>query len=148
MTWFVEYKFPSMNQLLMMYGSAMVPVPLRTPFAEVKSAFDPMYIGPCAWRTEGSSKPKPGGAPAPPVPSVVTETAWLAMFVRACESWTCKVTAKVPTLPKACCAVSVDDNDVSHTPSPSQSQRDCKVAVGSESEDVDASKLIESLTFG
>ena len=42
MTCVVEYKFPSMNQLLMMYGSAMVPVPLRTPFAEVKSAFDPM----------------------------------------------------------------------------------------------------------
>src|SRR2546430_398920 len=70
------------------------------------------------------------------------------MLVRACESWICKVTAYVPTVPNACCAVSVDDNDVSHTPSPSQSQRACNVAVGSESEEEDASRVIESFTLG
>src|SRR5438309_10147752 len=105
-------------------------------------------MGRCACRTQGCSKPKPGRAPAPPLPNVVTETTWLTMFARACESWICKVTAYVPTVPNACCAVSVDDNDVSHTPSPSQSQRACNVAVGSESEEEDASKVIESLTLG
>src|SRR5438093_143409 len=133
------YEFPTMDMLLISYGSAMHLVPLLAPFAEVKSAFDPMKIGTWGCSTERSSKPQPGGATAPAPPSVVTETAWLTMLVRACESWICKVTAYVPTVPNACCAVSVDDNDVSHTPSPSQSQRACNVAVGSESEEEDAS---------
>src|SRR5712691_2701157 len=44
----VGYKLASMSQSLMMYGSRAVPVPLRTPFAAVKSAFDAIWIGPCA----------------------------------------------------------------------------------------------------
>src|SRR6266849_7952259 len=134
-----------MNQSLITYGSAIVPVPLRTPFAVVNCASLPMYIGPWAWRIDGSIRPNPGGAPAPP--DAKTETGLLAVFESPFESWICNVTVYVPDAANACCAVRVDESAVSQVPSDVQSQRPCKVAIGSESDDVDASNVIVSFTI-
>ena len=46
-----------MNQSLITNGSVAVPVPLRTPFAAVKSVFARIAIGPCGWSFDGSINP-------------------------------------------------------------------------------------------
>src|SRR5712691_645986 len=64
------------------------------------------------------------------------------------ESRICKVTGYVPAVEKACWAVSERDHEVSHRPSPSQSQRASRVAFGSESEEEAASKRTELFATG
>jgi len=64
------------------------------------------------------------------------------------ESRISNLTKYTPALVKACWAVRVEDQGVSHTPSPSQSQRACKVALGSGSVDDEASKATELFTLG
>src|SRR5438046_2184914 len=62
------------------------------------------------------------------------------MFVRACGSWSCNVTAKVPTLPKA--------GSAAPTPSRTQAAGGGTVAVRPESEWMEGAKQIESSPVG
>src|SRR2546427_7403058 len=68
--------------------------------------------------------------------------------VNPCESRTSNLTKYAPALVKMCSMVRVEDHGVSQTPSPSQSQRACRVALGSGSVDEEASKKTELSTRG
>src|SRR2546428_1336106 len=84
----------------------------------------------------------------PPPPDAKTEIALLSVSESPLESWISNFTVYVPDALNACCAVRVVESEVSHAPSDSQSQRACKVALGSESVEVDASNVIVSFTDG
>src|SRR2546428_10640100 len=84
----------------------------------------------------------------PPPPDAKTEIALLSGSESPFESWISNFTVYVPDAMNACCAVRVVETEVSHVPSDSQSQRACKVALGSESVEVDASNVIVSFTDG
>src|SRR5947208_12619974 len=105
-------------------------------------------MGPWAWSAVGSVRPYPGGAPTPPPPEAKTETTRLSVSENPWESWISNFTVYVPAAVNACCASIDAESDVSHVPSDSQSQRVCKVALGSESVVDDASKVIMSFTDG
>src|SRR2546428_2421631 len=68
--------------------------------------------------------------------------------VNPCESRTSNLTKYAPAVVKMCSMVRVEDHGVSQTPSPSQSQRACRVALGSGSVDEEASKKTELSTRG
>src|SRR6266571_188974 len=68
--------------------------------------------------------------------------------VNPCESRTSNLTKYAPAVVKTCSMVRVEDHGVSQTPSPSQSHRACKVALGSPSVDAEASKATELFTLG
>src|SRR2546425_5382586 len=68
--------------------------------------------------------------------------------VNPCESTISNSTKYVPAVVKTCWAVKVEDQEVSQTPSPSQSHRAWSVALGSGSVDEDASNATELFTLG
>src|SRR5947209_522420 len=68
--------------------------------------------------------------------------------VNPCESRTSNLTKYAPAVVKTCSMVRVEDHGVSQTPSPSQSHRACKVALGSPSVVEEASKATELFTLG
>src|SRR3989475_11843535 len=68
--------------------------------------------------------------------------------VNPCESTISNSTKYVPAVVKRCSIVNVEDQEVSQTPSPSQSHRACNVALGSGSVDEDASNATELFTLG
>src|SRR5213594_2180107 len=105
-------------------------------------------MGPWAWSAVGSVRPYPGGAPTPPPPEAKTVITRLSVSENPWESWISNFTVKLPDAANACCAVSEEERVVSQVPSDSQSQRACKVALGSESVDEDASRVIVSFTDG